>query len=400
MSLWASASTKSSSSSKPLYTEAEIASWSWKWKMSEAFPFLQQRDTCGVFERIDAIRFHDKQQQNSLSMADMLLYVQFWCCLADHMRMHDVTTAGCELWFRCGDTITDCYWFDLQYHLYQLYTEMLRYVQSVEAGCSRGSAMKRMQMTIFIRLYAHLVGCYNFFIENSMDFTHTPVVEAYKQLQLLHVRLRQQVLYVYAKHLLETSFTRMLNTSDDAHLEEEEDDDDDDDMRMDISDKSLKEVARTVCICRSYLESMLPNNTDTPCTDSSADTQLDDSDRSKVNEIRRLMLWLWGKQQLANGNVEIAHAAFSLHPELQSQAKLIDPAATTPASSSSSSTPTEVYLPRFTQPMLLRGIHPMFVQQLGPIFYDEDYIAEQTPILRKTVNIEVAAAVADSSQRL
>jgi len=64
--------------------------------------------------------YNKKSQEEAMpthAIVMKLQYCQFLCCLSDYLLKHPAITSQCRMVFKMDNVITDCYWFELIYHL-------------------------------------------------------------------------------------------------------------------------------------------------------------------------------------------------------------------------------------------------------------------------------------------
>ena len=152
--------------------------------MRDAFTSLANNtEQIALLSRMDKVRLNSR----SVNIAEHLLYCQFWCCLIQHITMKGITMSDVPLWFKCEIYTTDCYWFELLFHLYKVMEDLLNKMK------------KSSNVNDVAHLVSKAIGCYTFLNTYGMQFEGSAVDSTYSRLHDLVQNVRQHLLFHTSK---------------------------------------------------------------------------------------------------------------------------------------------------------------------------------------------------------
>ena len=100
-----------------------------------------------------------------------------------HLKQEGIKMSDVPLWFECDEFITDCYWFELLYHLFKTLQELLKRL------------IQNEDMDATLQLVSQAIGCYAFLQRDGINFVDTDVETIYTSLHKLVYDVRQHALY-------------------------------------------------------------------------------------------------------------------------------------------------------------------------------------------------------------
>jgi hypothetical protein len=237
-------------------------------------------------------------ESTKASMRERILYCQFWCCMDKYMRVNRVEFSDQQLVFEVdGGVVTDCFWFELQYHIYMLVRELIPKINSIGPVVYEDKTLRdNVRKTI---------GCYMYLRDFGMDFTDTEAADVMERLADMVKCMRLTYIYMCARGNLAAS-----------------------------------QWLTGVCYSNAFLDDVKPSV---------------HFPESSIDDLRVDMLKGWSQQLLSTGERGPALKVLEMNPRLSAEALAM---ASIPGAKDNQSCIPPL-MPRFDQPVLVKGDDPL-----------------------------------------